>query len=263
MQILNGPPKVPTIPYRMEKKDKSSADLYFYDMIGSSWDGTTAKQLSKDLKDIGDVSTLNIFINSPGGVVFDGVAIYNMLKRYPATKKVQIDGMAASIASVVAMVGDTISIAKNGMMMIHDPWAWIDMFVQGDAQKFRQMAEMLMKSADKLDKIRDAIIATYAARTTTPEEKIGEMMTAETWMTAKEAVDLGFADSINDDEVEIAALSKHDLTTFKNVPERFSELLAQSKEKTAAQRANVHPETVIASAEAYVLRQRQSGPALK
>lgn len=245
--IFNGPSRIPQIesPYRMEKK-KKSADIYFYDVIGSSWEGTTAKQFGKDLKEIGDVETLNLFINSPGGSVFDGIAIYNQLARHSAKKIVHVDGYAASIASVIAMVGDEIRIAANGMMMIHDPWAWVDVLLQGRAEDFRKTADLLMKSAERLDKIRDSILDTYVKRTGGDEDKLSAMMAEETWMTADEAVELGFADTVGD-AVDIAALAKHDLTTFKKFPKPAqAEVLAPTPEAPA-------PHPAIAKAAAHLV----------
>jgi ATP-dependent Clp protease protease subunit len=201
--------------YRMEKTNKS-ADIYLYDIIGDSWDGTTAKQFATDLKALGAVETLNIFINSPGGSVFDGVAIYNTLIRHRAQKKVMIDGLAGSIASVVAMAGDTIEIAKNGMVMIHNPWA----IMMGNAADFR-------READVLDQIGATILLTYVDRTNTKEAQIKEWMDAETWLSAEEAVAAGFADSVSERELQVAALTQNADTFkhFKNIPASFKALL--------------------------------------
>lgn len=219
MRLLAGPvipfAKKNTNPirFRMAKSDTgSSADIYIYDIIGDSWDGTTAKQFAADLKELGSPKTLNVFINSPGGVISDGVSIYNVLRRHAARKIVQIDGLAASIASIVAMAGDEIKMASNGMMMIHDPWG----FAIGTSAEMR-------KAAEALDKMRGTLIDTYAKRTGGTANKIGDMMAAETWFTAEEAIDEGFADSITE-EVEMAALAKYDLSTFHNLPRSLKEL---------------------------------------
>src|SRR5690606_20024488 len=102
---------------------------------------------------LGRVETLNVFINSPGGSVFQGQAIYNILKRQKARVNVYIDGLAASIASVIAMAGDTIFMPKNAMMMVHNPWT----FSIGNAQDLR-------KEADTLDKIRETLIEAYLSK---------------------------------------------------------------------------------------------------
>jgi len=196
------------VPIQM-KHEGSVGEIFIYDDIGAGFfeDGVTANRFASDLKAMGDLETLNIFINSPGGSVFEGVAINNIIKRQQARKIVHIDGIAASIASVVAMAGDEIRIANNGMMMIHNPWT----VSVGEASELRQ-------AADNLDKIGESITATYVARTTTEKDVITSMMDAETWMTAQEAVDLGFADSITE-AVDVAAMAKFDLSVFQNTPQ--------------------------------------------
>ncbi len=193
--------------FEMKKSDTGlSADIYLYDIIGDSWDGTTAKQFATDLKALDNPKTLNVFINSPGGAVMDGVAIYNTLRRHSARKVMHIDGHAASIASLVAMAGDDIFMAKNAMMMIHNPWA----FAMGDAKGFR-------KIADDLEKMGQTMIETYAKRSGSTVSNVSDWMNAETWFTAKEAIEAGFADSMTA-EVEAAALVKFDLSQYRNIP---------------------------------------------
>lgn len=215
-------------PYEIKAKDKTG-EVYLYDVIGDSWEGTTGKQFADDLKAIGDVSTLNIYINSPGGSVFDGVAIHNVLKRHKARKVVQIDGIAASIASVIAMAGDEIRIASNGMIMIHDPWA----ITMGTAEEMRKMA-------DSLDKVGDAILATYVERTTTDEDQLAQWMADETWFTAEDAVEAGLADVVGD-EVAIAAFADMDLSPFRRVPETLAKVVAPEKEIDEPLDAKPHP----------------------
>jgi ATP-dependent Clp protease protease subunit len=248
----------PVVPLRRRASDKpcysikaaadGSADLLLYDVIGDSWDGTTAKQFAADLKAVGDVKVLNIYINSPGGSVFDGVAIFNQLKRHKARKIVQIDGYAASIASVVAMAGDEIRIAKNGMMMIHDPWA----IAIGSAADFRKMAE-------SLDKVRESILGSYVDRSTSSEEQLSDWMAAETWFTAEEAVDAGLADMLTD-AVDIAALSKHDLSMFRHAPETPAPATDKPTEQNSEERT---PHPTIAQMEARLMKRghRQGRPA--
>ena len=113
--------------FRMKASANNEADIYIYDEIGY-W-GVTAKQFVNDLKALGDVSHINLHINSPGGDVFDGIAIFNALKHHGAAITVHIDGLAASMASVIAMVGNPVIMPENTMMMIHKPWG----FAGGDA----------------------------------------------------------------------------------------------------------------------------------
>jgi len=196
--------------YRMRLSGAQTGEIYLYDEIGASmWGGgISAKQFAEDLSALGRIDTLNIRMNSPGGDVFDGLAIYNTLKRHPANVVVDIDGMALSIASVIAMAGDTINMAGNAMMMIHDPWT----IAAGTAEDFR-------KQADLMDQVKTNLAETYASRTETDEDQIMDMMTEETWMTAQDAVKYGFADSVTE---EIAMAAKFDLSRFKNPPKNLA-----------------------------------------
>ncbi len=213
--------------WRMAKQDEAkSADIFLYDVIGETWDGegTTSKQFAKDLKALGNVDTLNIFINSPGGVVFEGVAIYNQLVRHKAQKIVTVDGLAASIASVVAMAGDQILMPKNAMMMIHNAWAAA--IIAGDSKTFRKEANDI---ADRLDMISATITQTYIDRTGLDQKKIAAMMDEETWFNGEEAVASGFADTLIERELEPAAFAPHNLTGFRNIPKSLADALARSK----------------------------------
>jgi len=216
-------------PIRMAKKG-TVGEIFIYDIIGAGFfeDGVTAKQFAKDLKALGDVETLNVYINSPGGSVFEGVAIHNIIARQKAKKVIQIDGLAASIASVIAMAGDEIQIAENGMMMIHNPWA----LAIGDAAEMRKMA-------DALDKIAEAIRASYLSQTGMDEEEIVALMDAETWMSAADAVEMGFADSVIE-AVDIAAMAKFDLSIFQNAPESLKDEGRTSTTKPYPAVANVN-----------------------
>ena len=196
--------------FNMKAKD-GVGEIFIYDDIGEGFfGGLTALDFSKELKALGGVRTLNVFVNSPGGSVFDGVAIFNQLKRHSARVSVHIDGIAASIASVIAMAGDEINIAENGFIMIHEPWS----IEGGTARDFR-------KVADQLDKINDTIINTYASRTGTPENAIADLMANETWLNATEALEFGFVDQITAD---VAIAAHFDLSQFQNVPEDAAKL---------------------------------------
>jgi ATP-dependent Clp protease protease subunit len=162
-------------------------ELLIYDVIGEDWygEGVTAKQVAQALKDNADARAIMVRINSPGGNVFDATAIYNLLSQHKAHVTVEIDGAALSAASVVAMAGDTIRMAENALMMIHDPYA----FAVGTADELRGSATML-------DKVKDTIVATYSARSGTAPKKVAELMSATTWLTAAEAREMGLADEI-------------------------------------------------------------------
>ncbi|HBB9192092.1 TPA: Clp protease ClpP, partial [Escherichia coli] len=116
---------------------RGAADIFIYEEIGGF--GVTAKQFAEDLKALGDVSHINLRIHSPGGDVFEGIAIYNLLRNHPADITVYIDGVAASMASVVAMAGDRVVMPENAMMMIHKPWG----ISGGNAGDMRDYADLL------------------------------------------------------------------------------------------------------------------------
>lgn len=181
--------------WNFRNSTEKSAELLLYGVISdTSWwdDEVTPKQFAEDLKALGDIDELTVRINSPGGDVFAGQTIYSLIKAHKAKVTVCVDGLAASIASVIAMSGDTVIMPKNAMLMIHNPWAW----AYGNANDFRKMA-------DDLDKIRESLIAVYQDKTGMEREKIIEMLDAETWLTAAEAKEYGFADNV--DEKRVAA----------------------------------------------------------
>jgi ATP-dependent protease ClpP protease subunit len=139
--------------WNFKSLDEKTGELTLYGEISNeTWwgDEVTPKEFKSDLDNLGEIDTLNIYINSPGGDVFAGQTIYSILKRHKAHKNVYIDGLAASIASVIAMAGNTIFMPKNAMMMIHNPWT----VGMGNADEFRKLAE-------DLDKIRESLIAAY------------------------------------------------------------------------------------------------------
>lgn len=173
---------------KVNNSASNEADLFLYGDISSvSWwgDEITPKQFADDLAALGDVERINVRINSGGGDVFAGQAIHSTLKRHKAEKVVYVDGLAASIASVIAMAGDKIVIPKNAMMMIHNPWTR----AVGNSNDMREMA-------DFLDKVREPIIAAYEDKTGKTRDELIKLMDAETWMTAEEAVSMGFADEV-------------------------------------------------------------------
>jgi ATP-dependent Clp protease protease subunit len=202
--------------------DKKTGELLIYGDIESTKiysDDVTPKEFKKELDALGEIDTLNIYINSGGGDVFAAQAIYSMLNRYKAKKTTYVDGLAASAASVIAMVGDKRIMPNNAMLMIHKAWS----IAIGNADDFR-------KRADDLEKIEESIIAVYQEKSGIEREKVIELMAAETWMTAKEAKEYGFIDEI-DDEKEVAACldgeflsvngQKTDLSRYKNPPKMF------------------------------------------
>lgn len=194
------------------KNKADKAEIWIYEMIGEdfwSGDGVTAKNFQKELSEI-KAAQIDLHINSPGGDVFDGIAIYNLLKQHPANVTTYIDGLAASIASLIALSGNEIFMAENALMMIHNPYG----MAIGGASDMRKMA-------DRLDVVRDSIAKTYISKTSKEEAEINALMDTETWMDADMAIDLGFADEITE-KIDMAACAKFipimAKAGFKHVP---------------------------------------------
>ena len=182
---------------------------------------TSAAGFRDALKDLGDVKTINLHINSPGGSVFEGIAIYNMLKQNKAHVNVYVDGLAASIASVIAMSGDAIFMPSNSMLMIHNPWT----MAVGNASELR-------KQADDLDKITESSIQTYLnqAGDKLDEETLRQLMDDETWLTAKEAVDYGLATEVVEANKAAASISKNFAQRYRHVPEQLIQASQKKQE---------------------------------
>ena len=195
----------------------------FGEIVGEKWfdEETSATSFRDALKELGDVSTINLSINSGGGSVFDGIAIYNMLKSHKATVNVYIEGLAASIASVIAMAGDTITMRSGSMLMIHRPFT----VLQGNAEEMR-------KTADTLEKMGDNIVDIYSGRTGISSDDIRNIMNEETWLSAEEAVEQGWATKLDKKEAVMNSVPKEILGRFSNVPKN---VLARVKKKTLSQ----------------------------
>jgi ATP-dependent Clp protease protease subunit len=165
-----------------------TGELYVYQQIGADWwtgEGVTAESVQKALEGMKGVKTLNIYINSEGGSVFEAKAIYAQLQRFPAEKVVHIDGIAASAATFIAMVGDRIITSEVATWMIHEAWGG----AMGNAADLRGYADLL-------DMINDDIANLYAKQTGKNTEECLALMSAETWMNASQALELGFTDEI-------------------------------------------------------------------
>ena len=202
------------------KSDKpKSADISIHDEIGL-W-GISASAFMRDLRGMGELDEINLSIHSPGGDVLDGWAIYNSLKNSKAKITARVEGLAASMASVILMAADTVEIPENAYIMIHNPWG----FAMGDAEEMRD-------TADLLDKLGNGLVNAYASRTGNDEDEIREMMSAETWMDGKEAVERGFADKL----IGAVALSARafDSRKFKMTPKSL-----QANSETAPEVAPV------------------------
>ena len=157
----------------------------FSDIGPDDWGFFGGETVDRMLKEMDGVESIDVLINSPGGMVHEGMAVYNLLANHPAKVNVKVLGVAASAASFVAMAGDTITMAGNARMMVHNPWS----MAMGEAKDLRKEAEVL-------DGFRDDIVKTYAARTGQKAAKVVKMMDDETWMSAEEAQKMGFADEV-------------------------------------------------------------------
>ncbi len=201
--------------YKIENK-ADRAEIWIYQQIGEDFfssDGITAKSFQEELSGI-KATQIDLHINCPGGTVWDGITIHNLLKQHPAKVTTYIDGLAASIASVIALAGDHIIMAHNGLFMIHEAMG----MTAGFADEIRQFA-------DKLEKVSGLIATTYITKTKKDEKEIKKMMSAETWMTAPEALEMGFIDEISG-EADMAACSTFvpvmAKAGFQHIPENIS-----------------------------------------
>lgn len=185
---------------------RPNGDVLMYGVIGDAEVGLNAETVIREIDKLGNVPQLTVRLNSYGGYVYEGLAIYNYLIGHPARVVIQVDGLAASMASVLAMAGRDIVMAESSMMMIHNPWD----IALGDA-------EALRKQADVLDKLRAQIAGIYAARTGQTVEAIIAMMDAETWLSADDALAGGFATAISQ-SLRAAAMVRFDATLFKHPP---------------------------------------------
>jgi len=219
---------------------EDALDLYVYgDVEGSDWfyeSTTSADHFREVLASYPDARQINVFINSYGGSVFEGVAIYNQLKRHPAHKTVYIDGFACSIASVIAMAGDTVVMPKNALMMLHNAW----MCACGNSAELRKAAEDLevINEAGKyayLEKAGDKL--TY--------DKLTELMDAETWLSAEACIELGLADEIREEEAELKTeiLEKANLNISQRL-ELQKSLAASLRDLTAPEKSEAVEEKV-------------------
>jgi ATP-dependent Clp protease protease subunit len=204
---LSRPRRNGIVDYRMRAQN-GQGEIWLYGLIGLDWfgDGVTAKQFADDLKALGKVGTIDLRINSDGGVVTDARAMYNLLVEHPAKVVTHIDGIAASAASFLAMAGDEIEIAEGGFVMIHNARG----VTIGEAGDHRRMA-------DVLDTMNATIRNTYQARTNNTDAQLKAWMDAESWFDGKEAVANGFADRLVPNNMKAAAVLN---------PERFTNLPA-------------------------------------
>lgn len=232
---------------KQRAEDAGTLELYIYgDVEGDSqnfWTGevirseTSAKALRDALAEYPDAKEIAIYINSAGGSVTEGTAIYNQLKRHSAHKTVYVDGFACSIASVIAMAGDTVIMPRNTMMMIHN----MSMGIYGNAAELR-------KAADNLDTINQAGMEAYLQKAGDKLDagKLKEMYDAETWLTAAQCMELGLADQYADKDADMSKaadiMQKANLTLEQRIHVQKS-LAAQLRQLTAAPETPPAPPT--------------------
>lgn len=227
--------------YEIKAAADGKAELFMFGDIGdSSYDEVNLKKFTDDIKAAGDVAEIDLYIQSLGGSVFAGVAIQNTLKNHPAKITGHIQGVAASMATVVLMGCDHVVMPSNALFMIHQPWT----YAAGNAADLR-------KTADLLDKTSEAsIVSAYSQKTGLPDDKIKELMDAETWMTAQEAHDLGFVDEISE-EIDMAACVRGlDLSGYRNAPKALFTHKSETTDDTNEENAMPQEQKATAQASA-------------
>ena len=203
----------------VKNDEEKSAELILYGSIGSDeyWDDISDKAFKQDIENLGDVENIILHINSPGGSVFSAVAIANTLKNHKAKITANIDGLAASAATIITSACDTVRMPKNALFMVHNPIT----FAYGNNQDMQKTLEML-------NKVKNSIIETYLNKAKTDKETLSELMDNETWMSAEEAKEYGFIDEILDENVEKEVIENKliinnmafDISRFKNFKEK-------------------------------------------
>ena len=223
--------------WEIKQQADNKISLYIYgDVEGDSYDWrtgdvieseTSANHFRNELAKYPNAQQIDIFINSYGGSVFEGTAIYNQLKRHTAHKTVYIDGFVCSIASVIAMAGDEIVMPRNALMMIHNMW----MGVCGNATELR-------KAADDLDTINAAGRAAYLERAgeKLSEDQLVGMMDDETWLTAAQCIEYGLADRYAEQDADMSQAAQVLQKANLNLEQRINiqkSLAAQLRQLTA------------------------------
>ena len=199
----------------MKNEEEKSAELIMYGSIGhdEDWDDISDKAFKQDIENLGDVENITLHINSPGGSVFSAIAIANTLKNHKAKVTANIDGIAASAATIITSACDVVRMPKNAHFMIHNPMT----FAYGNNQDME-------KTLNMLNKVKDSIIETYLYKSNTDKKTLSELMNEETWMDAETAKGYGFIDEIIDEEIEEEIIENKliinnmafDISKFKN-----------------------------------------------
>lgn len=225
----------------LSTQSNDSAKLYFYgDIVSESWlsqyfeEDKCPQDIVDFFAEIDKYKEVDIYINSGGGSVFAGIAIYNILKRHPGKKTVHVDGLAASIASVIALAGDEVICPANAEIMIHKPWTAI----AGNADDLR-------KTAEQLDVAQESIVAVYMqhVKDGVSEEEINQMVNDETWLTGAKAAEI-FNITVTD-SVEMAACAKSTyFEKYKNTPETVKNRTADIDDNNEVERLRLELELI-------------------
>lgn len=211
--------------FQVHNKSATKAEIVIYAAIGQDYwgDGSSvsSKTISEELKKLPDtVNEITLRLNSPGGDVFEGIAIYNRLKQHKAKITVYIDGLAASIASIIALAGDKIIIGQGALYMVHLPWT----FSMGDRMALENTINRLMD-------VEEQLLGIYAKKSGLEKSEIRKMLEDETWMDADQAIEAGFVDEKIEESVPIAASSMK-AEWIRKRPEHYNSVTAAvEKEK--------------------------------
>jgi ATP-dependent Clp protease, protease subunit len=196
---------------KINAKAAKSGEMFIYGEIGDEWyGGVSAQTVATALHDLGDIDDLDVYLNTPGGSVFEGIAIFNQFVRHKAKITMHVDALCASIGTIIMMAGNSIHMANNAQIMIHDPsgvcWG---------------TADEMDKYADTLREVKNTLIDTYVARTKCKPEEVSKWMEDETWMRASVALERGFIDKIEEGGAQNSAVLAPILARYKNTPEEL------------------------------------------
>jgi ATP-dependent protease ClpP protease subunit len=206
--------------------EEDDATISIYDFIGQSWDGSgvTAKRVSAALRSIGKNKNVTVNINSPGGDLFEGISIYNVLRDHAGEVTTRVVGLAASAASLIAMAGDKRQVARASFVMIHNVWV----MAIGNRNDLRD-------AADQLEVFDDALAGIYVARTGLDKKDVSKMMDKETWFMGEKAIEEGFADELL--PADVVEEKKDEDTEASNVIRWVDAALARAGVSRAQRRA--------------------------
>jgi ATP-dependent Clp endopeptidase proteolytic subunit ClpP len=206
--------------YKIEALSEDNTELMIYDVIG--WPFNDAGEIIRALAGI-NTKTLTVRINSPGGDVFDAMAIFNALQSHKSKVITRVESLAASAASFLALAGKEVQAYQNAMFMIHEPWV----LAAGSQHDLREIADIL-------EKISGNMVDIYAQNSNVGKKEIREMLKAETWFTAKEAKERGFIDTIIDGK---AVKAQFDLSMYANAPDGFDAVAGREPTERDAEKA--------------------------